>query len=227
MVKRLPDPGCVIKVGDGRGFIIEHRVKFPRLKQRPKHLPKAISLSRFVDRRLIVTAAHCLPKFPPATAAAYLHERTYEGLLGDLDGSRKDVWAECLFADPVADVAVLGCPDTQELGDEADAYSALTDDAPILRIGKARKGSGWVLALDGHWMRTNIEVLSGMGGASLWIDATEPGMSGSPILNDARLAVGIVALGMERVSGNGQRKNERAAQQPILSRNLPGWLLSS
>ena len=227
MVRHHLDSSSVIKVGGGRGFIIEHRVKIPRLKPRPKHLPKGISLSPFVDRRLVVTAAHCLPKFPPATAAAYLQERTYKGLLGSLDGKRKDVWAECLFANPVADVAILGSPDTQEFGDQADAYSALTDNAPILRIGKARSGSGWVLALDGHWARTNIEVLSGLGGASLWIDATEPGMSGSPVVNNAGLAVGIVALGTERVSENGRRKNERAAQQPILLRDLPGWLLSS
>jgi hypothetical protein len=226
MVMRRPDPGCVIKVGDRRGFIIQHRVKVPPLKSRPKHLPKGISLTRFVERRLILTAAHCLPKFPPATAAAYLHERTYEGLLGTLDGNRKGVWAECLFADPIADVAVLGCPDTQEFGDEADAYTALTEDAPVLRFGKARRGSGWVLSLDGSWVRTNIEIISGMQGASLQIDATEPGMSGSPVLNEAGLAVGIVVLGVEGVSDNGERKNERAEQQPILSRNLPAWLLA-
>ena len=29
------------------------------------------------------------------------------------------VWAECLFADPVADIAVLGVPDEQYLSSEA------------------------------------------------------------------------------------------------------------
>jgi Trypsin-like peptidase domain len=214
-------PGCVIKVGDGRGFIIEHRVKVPR----PKHLPKGISLLPFVDRRLVVTAAHCLPKFPPSTAASHWHERTYEGLLGSLDGSKRDVWTECLFANPIADVAVLGCPDSQALEKESGAYDALTDDAPVLRIGKPRSGNGWVLSLAGRWVRTTIEVFSSLGGASLSIDPTEAGMSGSPILNDAGLAVGIVALGTETVSDSGKRTCERAEGQPILVRNLPGWLL--
>jgi hypothetical protein len=222
MLRRRPDPGCVIKVGGGRGFIIEHRVRVSR----PKHLRKGISLSPFVDRRLVVTAAHCLPKFPPATAGSYLHERTYKRLLGSLNANKKDVSAECLFADPIADVAVLGCPDTQEYGDEADAYSALLDNRPILRISRPRNGAGWVLSLDGHWVRTNIVIISGTEGASLQIDATEPGMSGSPILNEAGLAVGIVVLGIESTRENGDRKDERAEQQPILTRNLPGWLLA-
>lgn len=221
MPRRRPNPGCVIKVGHGRGFIIEHRVKVPR----PKRPPKGISLLPFVDRRLVVTAAHCLPKFPPATAASHWHERTYEGLLGSLDGSKNDVWAECLFADPIADVAVLGCPDSQALEDEPGAYDALVEDAPILRIGKPGSGNGWVLSLDGGWVRTTIEVFSGSGGASLSIDPTEAGMSGSPILSDAGLAVGIVALGKETASDDGKRTCERAEGQPILVRNLPGWLL--
>jgi Trypsin-like peptidase domain len=221
MPRRRPNPGCVIKVGHGRGFIIEHRVKVPR----PKRPPKGISLLPFVDRRLVVTAAHCLPKFPPATAASHWDERTYEGLLGSLDGDKKAVWAECLFANPIADVAVLGCPDSQELPDETDAYSALTDGAPILQVGNARSGSGWVLSLDGRWVRTTIEVFSSWGGGSLSIDPTEAGMSGSPILNDAGLAVGIVALGTETVSDDGKRTCERAEGQPILVRHLPGWLL--
>ena len=43
----------------------------------------------------------------------------------------------------------FGCPDNQQLGDEADAYHELTDNVPVLRIGNARSGRGWVLALDG------------------------------------------------------------------------------
>ena len=35
------------------------------------------------------------------------------------------VWAECLFADPVADIAVLGVPDEQYLSSEAAAFEAL------------------------------------------------------------------------------------------------------
>lgn len=193
----------VVKVGGGRGFIIMHRVRFPR-----SYVSRA-KLKPFRERRLVVTAAHCLPKLPPAHGMSDTSERTYESLLGNLDGSKRRVSAECLFVDPVADIAVLGCPDNQELANEADAYNALTGDLPGLQIREARRGPGWILALDGPWEPTRLEV-SWDGGLST--DPTRPGMSGSPILNRFGRAVGIVALGGSR-------------PQPVLTRNLPGWLL--
>jgi hypothetical protein len=75
--------GTVIQVGDGRGFCITTK-----------------------RARYVVTAAHCLPDLPPADAAAYTQDRTYRDFLGPLGGLR-NVWAECVFANPVADLAVL------------------------------------------------------------------------------------------------------------------------
>jgi len=51
----LPNPGCVLKVGDGRGFLIEYRahiqpMAFPRKRR--------LRLKTFSERRLVVTAAH-------------------------------------------------------------------------------------------------------------------------------------------------------------------------
>jgi hypothetical protein len=216
------NPASVLKVGDGRGFIIEHRVKLPPL---PVHL-QTRRLSRIARHRLVITAAHCLPQLPPATPASHCYERTYKGLLGNIEGSKKSVWAECLFADPVADIAVLGCPDNQELFDEANAYDALVDGIPTLQIGKARNGSGWLLALSGNqWVRTALKIFKGIGGTSLETGPTESGMSGSPILNDAGRAVGVVSIGSE-AEMDGKFRNERAGPQPILSLNLPGWMLS-
>jgi hypothetical protein len=65
------------------------------------------------DDRFIITAAHCLP-LPPAHGMSYLEERTYRDLLGPLD-SELSVWTQCLFADPVGDIAILASPDNQEL----------------------------------------------------------------------------------------------------------------
>jgi hypothetical protein len=68
--------------------------------------------------RIMITAAHCLPHLPLAHPASFTEERTYQRLLGPLD-VKPMVWAECLFADPVADIAVLGVPDEQYLSSEA------------------------------------------------------------------------------------------------------------
>jgi hypothetical protein len=212
VTERLPNPSCVLKVGEGRGFVVEYRVKprYPAEVRRQAHQQHMKLLRGFATHRVVVTAAHCLPKLPPAHAAALWQERTYGQLLGRLDCSKTEVCAECLFVDPVADIAVLGCPDGQELYKEAEAYEALTDNAPALPIRKVRNGKGWLLSLAGQWIRTTLEI-SGIEGRGLSIGPTKDGMSGSPILNDAGRAVGVVAV------ANGS--------EPILMRNLPGWLL--
>jgi hypothetical protein len=92
----------VITVGDGRGFVV----------------------SDSQANQLVITAAHCLPHFPPCHAMSDQSERTYQKLLAPL-GEEPSVWAECMFADPIADIAVLGSPDNQELFDQADAYPLL------------------------------------------------------------------------------------------------------
>lgn len=193
---------AVVKVGDGRGFIIEAS-----------------------NQRLVITAAHCLPHFPPCHGASYVEERTYRDLLGPLNESAPKVWAECLFADPVADIAVLGSPDDQVLYDEAIAFEALTEEAPALRIGEAAIDAlAWLLTLDGRWTRCAIQRRNGW---PLWIENAEEairgGMSGSPILNDDTSAIGVVCVG----GGIGLDSDtiREGGPNPRLTHNLPGWVL--
>jgi hypothetical protein len=103
----------VVSVDGGRGFVIETKDQ----------------------GRLIVTASHCLERggesyLPPPVSFSHLEER----LIGPL-GGEQTVWAECLFVDPVADLAVLGSPDRQELWEEAVAYDALVEAAVPLKLG--------------------------------------------------------------------------------------------
>ena len=71
------------------------------------------------------------------------------------------MWAECQFVDPIADIAVLGSVDGQELYDEAAAYDDLTDEIDPLPIADApEKGSAWLLSLDGQWLQCERGVAS-------------------------------------------------------------------
>lgn len=97
--------------------------------------------------RFVITAAHCLPCLPPSDLGlgSDSDDRTYVKLLGRL-GGLCDVWAECLYADPVYDLAALGSPAHQAFGDQAEAYEALVKSVPLtitdLRLARERKPSG-------------------------------------------------------------------------------------
>jgi hypothetical protein len=149
----------VITVGDGHGFVVND--------------PQ--------DTRLVVTAAHCLPFFPPADSASHLSKRTYERLLAPL-GTKPAIWAECLFVDPIADMAVLGSPDDQELSNEAGAYAELLQCATPISIAEApREGHAWALSLECEWFRCSVKHI--FDGPLLIFDAAQPlagGMSGCP-----------------------------------------------
>jgi hypothetical protein len=204
---------AVVRVGDGRGFVVERR----------NYLGD--------EERVIITAAHCLPRLPPYEhllalptphPARYLDEETYQRLLGPL-GAEPAVWATCLFVDPVADIAVLGQPDNQALFDQADAYDQLVEDAEPMRVADAPaqgvetikggvirmggvdydvgpqerltagKGPARVLSLDGRWLEGQVERWHGV----LAFKPEETfvgGMSGSPIIDGTGAAIGVVSV---------------------------------
>ena len=132
----LPEADSVITVDKGRGFIIEHRALFD--------FGGGV---RRLRRKLVVTASHCLPHAPKMPCYSY-QEATYANLLAPL-GEEPTVWAECLFFDPVSDLAILGEPDNQELGEESEAYAFLVDERKPFTIAAPERGEGYMLALDG------------------------------------------------------------------------------
>jgi hypothetical protein len=102
--------GPLITVGAGRGFLVEHD-----------------------GQRLVITAAHCLPQIPEPMPARYAHENTF-ALLAPL-GEKPSVWAEIVFCDVIADIAVLAAPDGQTFYDECIGYEAFTEERPAFRLG--------------------------------------------------------------------------------------------
>jgi hypothetical protein len=190
----------VIQVGASRGFIIGTD-----------------------DARYVVTAAHCLWEedgLPPAQGASYAAERTYD-CLGALGGPPGIVSAECVFIDPIADLAALGEPDMPEQPERSTAYLRLTEMATPFPLGSLRfdpsgqaVSAACVLSLGGAWFSCRVMSM----GRSLWIEAAaQPicgGMSGSPIILPDGRAVGVVYQGGDRESG----------PNPLLTANLPAWL---
>ena len=184
----------VVRVGKGRGFAVETKD----------------------GRRFIITAAHCLPKFPPCASISTTSERTYPKLLGAM-GTRCSVWAECVFIDPVADIAVLGMPDTQDLYEDADAYDRLIDAMVPLRVSELRgeTANARLLPLNPNKLRSFRCIVRARGRGPLWIEEPvqeiEGGMSGSPIVAEDGSAIGVVVT--------------TQGPHPRLASHMPGWLL--
>jgi hypothetical protein len=183
----------IIRVGDGRGFLV---------------------WSRRWEEPIVLTAAHCLPRLPPPMPMSYTAERTYERLLGGLDVAA-EVSAECLFVDPVADVAVLCAPDSQALSEERERFETFVSSRTCLPIAHAALPSAVsMLSLQNAWIRCQAPA-NVPGARSISIagpdEATAPGTSGSPILDVRGHAIALVSCG--------------EVANPLLAECLPAWLL--
>ncbi|PYF03842.1 hypothetical protein BJ122_10599 [Rhodopseudomonas faecalis] len=197
----LTDPlkrsaASVLKVGGGRGFVVEGK-----------------------QNRLVITAAHCLPSLPPAMPAAYTEEKTFPRLLGPLGGG-PSVAAECLFVDPVADIAILGQADYEFEEENCGAYQNLVEACEPIMVDVCRHEDRlFLLSLDNDWH----ECMARHSGGGVWFSEAGngicAGMSGSPAINTDGKAVALVSVaeGM---------KGTRGGPNPNLAAHLPGWALT-
>lgn len=210
----------------GRGFIIEVMDENPIADWKPVQLAGEVCrFPRFIPRRIIVTAAHCLPDQPPAAAIVGVEEKTYPDLIGASGDDVPSIMAECLFVDPVSDLAILGEPDYQLWSEASEAYLQLVEQRyPLTVATNPIKGDvrGWLLSLDGRWNPCIVKC-----NHNLWITEARQGiiggMSGSPILLDDGHVIGVLCSS----SGTSGTMHCEGGPQPRLSHCLPGWLLQA
>jgi hypothetical protein len=130
---------AVITVGHGRGFVIQIAKRNP-VQEGIWLMGKFRRPRRWIKSRIVVTASHCLPRLPPAHPAAFRHERTYAALLGPLNEPTASITTECVFVDPVSDIAVLSEPDGQVFDTATDAFWELVNGAEALSVGSITDG---------------------------------------------------------------------------------------
>lgn len=132
----------VVKVTpDGRGFVVEVEQEWP---------PEAGEKRFTLTERMVITAAHCLPQIPEHVFDDA--GKRYRNLLRPLGDREPGVWAECLFVDPVSDIAILGAPDAQALSEQHEALLELMAKAHPVRMSRFRMPdtTAWVLSLEGE-----------------------------------------------------------------------------
>jgi len=122
MMSRFGAMRSIVTVGTGRGFVIDDAWD-----------------------RLIITAAHCLGDRLLCHPLPDPKERIYKSLIGLLGNATPTkasrACAECRFADPISDIAVLGPPDNQVLIGGADKYNDLLKKSEPFQISNLRRRS--------------------------------------------------------------------------------------
>jgi hypothetical protein len=214
---------AVVRVEDGRGFVMEISEANPR-KEKVLYEGKMTRPRPVITRRVIVTAAHLLPNLPPAHGDPRPEDKIYP-VVGPLDCETPSIKTECLFANPVADLAILGEADVEvyEEGENEDAFLDLVEEAIALSLTRLTNPlSGWLLSLDNQWAPCTLKLRHG-----LWIsDAVELkcGMSGSPILLKDGGVGGVVSNFVVKDMKTGA--GIQGGPQPWLPHALPGWMLA-
>src|SRR5262249_61134418 len=120
-------------------------------------------------------------------------DQDYANLRGPFGRESLGVWAQCVFADPVAGLAVLGPSIAANSSHEAirkrELFQVMVEDADALRFADPARPHeevpAYVRRLDGEWRSVTVTALNI---PRISVDPSniiEPAMAGSPILSAA------------------------------------------
>jgi hypothetical protein len=151
----------IVRVGIGCGFVVE-----------------------ISGKRLVLSAAHCLPVFRQYKNLALCTEII--GPLGEIPTNA----GTCLSIDVINDLAVIGPPPYPH----RTGFERMVMSVNPFAIATAKEGRGWVMRLDGGWEPVRIDHIAGL---SLQIrlerEIDLSGSSGAPIIDEDGAAVSLVA----------------------------------
>lgn len=187
----------IVTVGEGYGFVAEAEN----------------------GDRIVITSFRSASSAGPdgQDPLSYPVQPVYTARIGAF-GQRPDVSAECLFANPLADLAILGAPDDERGLEEIERYYELVTGASSIGISEIpANASALLFSPDGEWFTCRVSRhLDG----PLWIkDAAEDipcSMSGSPIFSRTGAAVGVLCT---------THSKEASGPNARLMRDLPAWAL--
>jgi hypothetical protein len=200
--------------------MLEERIQRQVEKAIIEVLPKGCQ-GVLVTGEVILTAAHCVHfdiEGSMVLGDFYIEEiRTVHGTMK----------GATLAVEPVADIAALGSPDSQEFGEEAEQFDSFCEKtkAVSLHVGNSEPFEPFPVYIHTHkgaWV-TGTATQTSSDAKALWIEADEQiegGTSGSPIVNESGELVGIVSH--TSLAREGESRSNGLAPRPHVT--LPLWV---
>lgn len=197
---------AIVTVADGRGFVAETAA----------------------GHRYVITAAHCIPNPPQHVNAEDIHL----DLVGPL-GAVPSMAASLVYFNPVDDVAILTAPDPGRWSD-VERFCKLLE-AGAFKLAKLAgklddKHKIFALGLDGQTVAAETEVLPCCWQPHIFAlsKMAAPGMSGSPIWNEAGEAVALLSQSQETFLPDQNPETDESeffadGPHPLLWHALPNW----
>lgn len=193
------------------------------------HLPANDGLGILAPGQFILTAAHCVSWSSEGGMALGDH---HIEAIETPDGNRLIV--EPYAVEPLCDIAVLGAPDNQAFGEEAEAFEEFCESTPGVPLCLDEFDSGSCFPV--HIFTNKREWTTGQAArVGLWVGGTlainpdsyiEGGTSGGPIVNDQGELVALTSTfgSVPAFEGTDRARETYNMRSPRPHLAMPGWL---